>query len=221
EYIVSLLCLDKASDACRMRVIDSAAFRDEAAEEFLRAYREEQLGPLRVHPEAGLGWTSYVRQPTSPDIPAETGIALSVQRVTVMRPDRPCVLNGSFRLPARALSPASAPASGRDSRAQAPAAIVSIGLLLTGSVNASPVVLNLNVPSHAPLEQVGEETFATGYFTLDLCAHAPLAGVAQTYFLYAFSGEVTAGPALAAFVNPILTWTTREGFARQAETAVH
>ena len=222
EFIVSLVCMDKRSNGCRIKVIESASYQDEAAEEFVQAYREEQLGPPRIHPQAesaGKGeppdknLTSYAQQPASPEIPEEAGIALVSQRVTVIRADRPCLIHGSFRLPAKALSPI---AIGKDSKMPAPTAIVPMALMLTGSVQASPIVLNLNVPSYAPLERRGGENLATGYFTLDLCAQARLAGVVQTYFIYAFSGEAVAGPALAAFVNPVLTWKTREEQARVA-----
>jgi hypothetical protein len=205
EYAVSLICLDQVSNGCRLKVIDSAAFHDVAAEEFARAYREEQLGPPRIQPEPGTSSVNYTKQPASPEIPAQPGIALEAPRVTVMRADRPCVLHGAFRLPAQAAVPVP-----RAAGEKAPTAIVSIGLLLTGSVQAEPVVLNLNVPGYATLEKQGSETFATGYFALDLCAFAPLAAAVQTWFIYAVSGEVMAGPALAAFVNPVLTWATRE-----------
>jgi hypothetical protein len=218
EYVISLLCLDKSSNQCRTKLIDSSAYRDEAAEEYLRAYREEQLGPPRIHPEAGKGLTAYGRQPKSPEIPAEVGIALLAQRVTVIRADRPCLLQGSFRLPVRTRPSPVEPGAG--AQAQAPTAIVPIGLLLTGSVDATPVILNINAPSNAPLEKAGEEWIATGYFALDLCAHARLSGIVQTYFLYAFSGEVMSGPALAAFVNPVLTWKTREELAKETEAAI-
>jgi hypothetical protein len=239
EFIVSLVCMDKRSNGCRIKVIDSASFQDEAAQAFVRAYREEQLGPPRIHPEEAdpekgeaqeKNRTSYARQAASPGIPEEAGIALVSQRVTVIRADRPCLIHGSFRLPAKALSPppsarpsppapVSPAANPKDSRAPAPTAIVPIALMLTGSVQASPLVLNLNVPSYAPLERSGGENLATGYFTFDLCAQAALAGVVQTYFIYAFSGEVVAGPSLAAFVNPVLTWKTHEEQARAVAPA--
>lgn len=224
EYVVSLLCLNEVSNSCRMRVIDSAAFQDEEAEAFLRAYREEQLGPPRIHPEAGAGSTSYHPDSKSPEIPEEIGIALSVQRVTVIRADRPCLVHGSFRLPVPRALPTVAsgpkPHPGTGPQTSDPTAIVPIALLLTGSVDPTPLVLNLNVPSYAPLEGSGDEAIATGHFTLDLGAHAPLVHTVQTCFLYAFSGEIMSGPALAAFVNPVMTWKSREELAKEAEAPV-
>lgn len=210
EFSVSLICLDAVSNGCRIKLVESAAFHDAAAEEFLRACREEQMGSPRIHPEASKGRTEYVKRAESPDLPEKAGISLAAQRVTVMRADRPCMLHGSFRLPAKAL-----PQMPRPAGEKAPTAIVPIGLLLTGSVHAEPVVLNINVPSYAPLEKIGGETFATGFFALDLCAFAKLAGTVQTWFIYGFSGDVVAGPSLAAFVNPVLTWATREQLERE------
>jgi len=146
EYTVSLLCLDQAANRCRVRFIDTAAFHDADAEAYLRALRIEELGPFRIHPEPGRGSVSYTPKPKSPAVPAEAGIALDVQRVTVMRPDRECLLHGSFRLPVEASAkPAQ---SGPD---HAATAIVPIGLLLTGSVRPEPIVINLNAPSYLPL----------------------------------------------------------------------
>jgi hypothetical protein len=210
EYTVSLLCLDQAANRCRVRFIDSAAFQDAEAEAYLRALRAEEQGPPRTDPEPGRNSVAYTPQPQSPPIPAEGGIALDVQRVTVMRPDRQCLLHGSFRLPVAA---SSKPApSGPD---HAATAIVPIGLLLTGSVRPEPIVINLNAPSYRPLEAAEGGTWAVGHFALDLGAFAHLHGAVQTYFVYAFSGDAMAGPVLAAFVNPVLTFATPEEFARR------
>jgi len=219
-YVLSLICLNETTNQCKTRLIDSAAFHDEAAAEYVRALRETESGPPRVRPEPGQGMCDYAAQDKSPTIPEEPGIALAAQRVTVLRADRPCMLYGSFRLKVdRSVIPADRKSGTSAGKGQAPTAIVPIGLLLTGSVDATPVVVNLEAPSYSPLERDGGEDYATGYFSLDLCAHAKLARAAQTYFLYAFSGEVAAGPALAAFVNPVLTWKTREEFARETEGA--
>jgi hypothetical protein len=223
EYVISLVCLNETANRCRTQVVDSAAFHDEAAAAYLRALRAEEMGPLRIRPEPGQGQAGYAKQDKSPEIPEEPGIALSAQRVTALRADRPCMLHGSFRLKADALPPGPAATSGATpaNAAGAPTALVPIGLLLTGSVDASPVVVNLEAPSYAPLIRDGGENYATGYFSLDLRAHADLPGTPQTFFLYAFSGECSAGPALAAFVNPVLTWKTQAEFRRETAAAAH
>lgn len=204
EYVTGIICLDKVSNHCRTRVVDSAAYHDAEAEAYLRALRDEGSGPRRVHPEIGKGEVSYRREEGSPDLPEQIGINLAVQRVTVNRADRPCLLHGSFRLPAPPM-----PAGAKTSPGL-PTAIVPIGLLLTGSVRPEPIVLNLDVPSYVPAERVGGQATVTGYFSMDLCAFAELRAAVQTYFLYAFAGDVMAGPALAAFVNPVRTWSLLE-----------
>jgi hypothetical protein len=210
EYTVALVCLDQSANRCRVGFIDSAAFQDAEAAAYLRALRAEELGPPRTQPEPGRNSVSYTQLPDSPAIPVGEGIALDVQRVTVMRSDRQCLLHGSFRLPVEATArPAE---SGPD---HAATAIVPIGLLLTGSVRPEPMVINLNVPSYLPLEAGDGKTWASGYFALDLGAFAQLRGAVQTYFLYALSGDAMAGPALAAFVNPVLTFVTPEEFERR------
>jgi hypothetical protein len=214
EYTVSLLCLDQAANRCRVRFIDSAAFHDAEAQAYMSALRAEASGPPRIDPEPGHGSVSYTPKPESPAIPVEGGIALDVQRVSVMRPDRQCLLHGSFRLPVDASSRPAQTGPGH-----AATAIVPIGLLLTGSVRPEPIAINLNVPSYLPLESANGRVWAVGHFALDLGAFAELHGAVQTYFLYAFSGEAMSGPVLAAFVNPVLTFVTPDEFARRAHPA--
>lgn len=213
EHFVSLICLNESSNRCRTKRVDSAAFHDPEAEDYVRALREEGMGAPRIHPEPGQASASYVRQEKSPDIPEDAGIALAAQRVTLIRAGRSCLLHGSYRLPAQP-----GPATGLQCEGSDVTAVLPMGLLITGSVDPAPIVLNLRVPCISPLVKRGGQAFATGFFTLDLCALAPVARVVQTCFLYAFSGEAMAGPALAAFVNPVLTWKNREELARETAT---
>ncbi len=215
EYVATLLCLDQTTNQVNTRLVDSSAYHDAEAEAYVRAFREEQMGPPTVYPQPGQAQSNYARQPDSPDIPNQPDVALAVQRVTVIRVDRPCLLRGSYRLPIRALPPKPGINSVRPPQGQAVTALVSIGILLTGSVDPNPVVLNVTVPSYAPLEKAGGETFATGHFCFDLGALAPIGRLVQTYFIYAFSGDTMSGPDLAAFVNPVLTWKTREELAKE------
>ena len=52
----------------------------------------------------------------------------------------------------------------------------------------------------------GENPVASGHFALDLCKLLKFSGRPQTYFVYAFSGEIMAGPCLAAYVNVPADW---------------
>ena len=78
---------------------------------------------------------------------------------------------------------------------------VPVSLLLTGSAEPTPQILKLTVPSYTPLESAGGHTIATGYFSLDLCRIANLLVTPQTYFIYAFSGEVMTSAVPTAFVR--------------------
>ena len=193
SYLVTLISLDRVSNRCPMKVVESAGFEDPAVDEFLRDYRAKRLPPPAIFPEAGEVLPSYRKEDTSPKIPAETGIALSVARVNVFAPTTRCVLSGSFRLP---IQPQHLVKS-----AGAETAIVPISLLLTGSVDPEPKILRLTVPCYDPVVTAGAQTIATGYFSFDLCRMTKLLVTPQTYFIYAFAGEVMTAPVPTAFAR--------------------
>ncbi len=78
---------------------------------------------------------------------------------------------------------------------------VPISLLLTGSADSRPRVVKLVVPCYEPLESVEGRMLAVGYFSVDLCRIADLLATPQTYFIYAFSGEVMTAAVPTAFAR--------------------
>ena len=74
-------------------------------------------------------------------------------------------------------------------------------MVLTGSDIAAPYVFALRVPSYEPVTHEGELATATGYFALDLQKLGNLDALDQTYFIYAFSGEVVTGAVPMALVT--------------------
>ena len=203
-YNVTAILLDQVSNQCRMKRVEAAGYEDPEVERFLRKNLAAALDTPAIWPEPvpGLSEPTYRRQEESPRLPAEPGIALHIERVGFMRPSERRCLFGGFRLPIRPqhIVKPSEEKRGKKKR-KPPTAVVPITLLLTGSVDPAPRLLQLAVPSYAPLETSGDETRATGYFTLDLCRMTDLMERPQTYFIYAFSGAVMVGPIPAAFVR--------------------
>ena len=202
EYLVVAILRDQVSNRCRMKLAESAGFDDPAVDDFVREYRQRKQKPREVFPAPEDWLPSYRRQDDSPPIPAESGIALSLPRVQLYSPKSRCVLAGSFRLPMQpqyAVKPdhgASLPANAPPETARLP-----ISLLITGSTDAAPQIVKLVVPSHEPIKTVAGKPFALGYFSFDLCKLASLRTSPQTYFIYAFCGELMTPPALTAFVR--------------------
>ena len=136
----------------------------------------------------------------SPAVPVEAGIALSLPRVLTLDGDTRCVLRASFRLPIRAVD---RPRQGeRPDQGKPMTAIVPVWLLVVGADDGGAGVIPLRVPSYAPLEGGLEQPLAVGHFALDLLRTRGMPDAPQTYFIYAFSGPVLAGPVPTAFVTP-------------------
>jgi hypothetical protein len=179
-----------------MKLVESAGYEDPAVDDFLREYRARRLAPPMPYPEPAepaQPLPSFRREDNSPDIPVEPGIALSVARVSVFAPGTRCVLAGSFRLaiyPQQLVRPP-----------RLDEAIVPITLLLTGSVDPDPKIVRLFVPSYEPVKSVDGGPVAVGYFAFDLCRMTNLLVTPQTWFIYAFSGEVMTPAIPTAFAK--------------------
>jgi hypothetical protein len=205
DYLVNLICLDKVSSRSRMKLVESGGYEDPAVEEFFRQHLASQFGPPKVSPEPNSGrgfFPVYAERLESPAIPSEPGISIKINRVNLMSAEE-CLLTASFRLPVEAAhivkrSPASAD---EPPRLRRETAIIPITLLLTGSVEPSPQLIQLSVPAYSPLTTAAGQTMATGHFTFDLLQMASVRTIPQTYFIYAFAGPVLSGPVPAAFVT--------------------
>jgi hypothetical protein len=227
DYIVTLLMLDQASERLRTRLVDTSGFEDPEVARFIEEHRKK-AGLSLVWPEPGDPLPSYKQEKESPPIPSERvkfkedeeepeideeemesgkkrerkpGMALSVPRVSVIDENTRCILSGSFRLPVKEqelLPQDKAPKPAKP----APVALMPITLVLTGTEQVTPTVLRLIVPSYDPIDKtIRGPLMVTGHFTIDLCTLAPVAKVPQTFFIYAFSGEIMAGPAPMAFIS--------------------
>jgi hypothetical protein len=199
EHVVTAILLDKVSNQCRVKVVESAGYQDPAVDEFVKEFRASKLKPEEVSPPAGTPLPNYQADDDSLDVPTEVGFALSLSRVQAFDPEEAeCVLRGSYRLP---IQPQHATKTEEGEESPEDTSRVPISLLLTGSADPTPIVLKLVVPSFEPLESDGDQQLATGHFALDLCQMTNLMVTPQTYFVYAFSGEVQSRPVQTAFVR--------------------
>jgi hypothetical protein len=183
-HLLTVLLLDKQTNRVRVRLgAGATAYEDEEVLKFLAEERAKK-GPPPPWPTPGEHLPTFQKTARSPAVPDKTGIALAIDRVLVV--PGAAELHGSFRLPI-------ARRHVRDTEA-----VVPITLVITGSESAAPVVLPLQVPvaisSPAPAE-------VTGHFGLDLLSVPAMPRSAQTYFMYAFAGELLVGPVPFAFVD--------------------
>lgn len=200
ELLVSLLMRDTMTHRVRV-ALRKGGYEDPAVAEYLDQ-ADAQPSPATIWPAAlasasgpddGRGLPSYRAHPDSPAIPEELGITLTAPRVIPRSASISCVVRGSFRLRplARELAPAGEPHT----------AIIPISLVVTGSDIAAPFVFALRVPSYDPLPGEGSDPELTGHFSVDLQSLANLNVIDQTYFIYAFSGELATGPLPMALVT--------------------
>jgi len=177
-YALFALVADRRSERVETVVGRAASTVDPAAESLPAA-------SLRVWPPPDPAGNLPRYQPVelSPPVPAEPGIALVVPRVAR---GGTCPVHGAFRL---RLRPRWIVQHG---------AVVPVTLVLTGSEDPTPVVLELRLPSFDRVDPANPPATVTGHFALDLLPLAPLATAPQTWFLHALSSDAAAPPAVIA-----------------------
>jgi len=202
-YVVTVILRDMVSNRVRVELGKSAStYHDDEVAKFLAAHKAEATPP-HIHPVPGDPLPSYGAIDGSPAVPDAPGISFAADRVVVLDQSARCVLRGAFRLPARSheiVKPERREASGQGTgTTPPPTAVVAITLLATGGDDATATLLRLDVPSWDPIDPANP--IVTGHFALDLLSSSLLPHRAQTYFLYAFSGDAMVGPVPAALVS--------------------
>lgn len=198
ELLVLVIMRDTMSHRVRVK-LEKGGYEDPAVEQYLaeeaaKPQPHEPYPPPRTEDDDGKSLPTYRKQADSPALPDGLGINLAVPRVIPRNPHMRCVVHGSFRL--RPL-PRERTAAGNDRFS----AVVSITLIATGSDIAFPVQVDLHVPVYEPIRTVDGEPEVTGWFSIDLQTLSNLDIVDQTYFIYAFSGELVTGPVPMALVT--------------------
>lgn len=178
-----------------------AAYEDPAVAKHQQAELAKR-NPQQVWPRPGKPIPTYVKLNDSPILPTVQGVRMSVDRVVDLKKAVTCKLSGSFRLPA--LPQELVKPDFKDPEAPAsepkPGAIITVTLVITGADDGSVMVVPLRLPSYEK-PAAGAAPVFTGHFAIDLLALQGMNRKAQTYFLYAFSGEFMSDPVTFAFVD--------------------
>lgn len=206
-YDTRVIVRDRVSNEVRSKIQDPPqAYEDPEVARFLASQRQTAGIPRPVHPSPGDPLPSYGKRPDSPAVPAAPGIAFELPRIVLVQEGASALLRLSLRLPVlrgEHVPPAPPPPPDAPPRPPRPTAIVPVHLLLTGSEEPEPLLLTIRVPVWTSLDPALEGQEATGHATLDLFKlYRPLTEAkAQTFFVYALSGEVFQGPVLMALVS--------------------
>ncbi len=200
SYVVDVMLGQQVSNRARFQVTAGvAAERDPAVAAFIEQQRMGASAPKDLRPaqESGGDLPNYRKTANSLPLPADIGIELAVERVSVFRPGAKSVLRGSYRLPVP-----SAFYRGGSGDGVSTTATVPITLVIVGNIMPGPFVAPLMVASYDRIERGALESVVTGQFEIDLFALPETSKVPQTYSIWAYSGEVRSAPATAAVVSP-------------------
>jgi len=197
-FSVRILMRDQSSVALPLELVQSGRYDDPEVKKFMLQFMPP---PEPVSPPPGHPFPSYDADESTPAIAKgeEQGIALAVERVIVTTPGRPALLRGSFALKVRRteIVPPPDPKLPR-SNERRPTAILPITLVASGTRDAQPAMLKVRVPSY---DEATEDAVVTGAFAIDLL-DLGLPSREQTYFIWAFAGDVASTPAVLALLDP-------------------
>jgi hypothetical protein len=206
--MLQAILLDLASPRVTTRLVAGGSqFEDPEVRAFLERERAEKDPPAVVRGASALAYPTFRRMASSPELPAEGGIALNVERVVAVDDRKPVLLHGAFRVP---LAPEDLvkPAHKEYNAAHGLiaddglpfAAVAQIHLLTIGSADGDLNVYTLAAPVSSVT--AGEKgPVGSGYFTIDLRTVPGLPFTDQTVFFYAFSRDQATGPAVMGVVD--------------------
>jgi hypothetical protein len=148
---------------------------------------EERRRRLQAWPEAALRGEDDAAAPPPPEQP---GVALELDRVTVLRAGAPVAARVSFRLPA---GPQDRPLEGAEvPDAPGARAVLPVTLLVIGTQLVEPRLFPLRLPSTD--DPAASDGLVTGRAVVDLRRLPGFVGKPQTYHAWALAGEQLAGP---------------------------
>lgn len=204
EYLVAFIVRDQITNRARVKIVNTlGGYKDGEVEKFIDEYKKTARPVFKAYPPPGDPFPNYRQQKNSVGIPKEEGFEIQVERVNVIRKPGSYIMRGSFRLPIKEnqIVPPPPEIPGETVPAKPVTALVPINLVLTGSKIAAPFVWRITVPSYEPVERSDSKLVATGYFAVDLSQLGPVNSIAQTMFIYGFSGEAMVGPIPMAFID--------------------
>lgn len=202
RHIATALMREKVSNRLTIQLVSGeTSFDDPEVAKLLRAERLKTPAAT-VFPAPGDPLPAYGEVKGTPEVPAQVGLELALDRAVVLRPGAQAVLRGAFRLPVlpEEVVKAGGTPLGADHEGEQPTAVRRVTLLVTGGDDPVPTTFALELPSWDPVDPAAEAPVVTGRFAIDLLRLRGMQKKDQTYFVYAFSGEVMVGPLLMALV---------------------
>jgi hypothetical protein len=204
HLVVRLIVGDRVTDPSRVELSGGAVADDPDVRTYVE-WAQSQQGPSGLPLENPLPMDHH-RDEWTPDVPAEPGIALTLQRVSLTREEDQLLLRGSYNLPLRAaeLVPAGSPGS-LDAQGRQIAARFNLTLVFVGHDSPGPSVVPLRIEARAfARDLVDGRPCAAGQFRCDLFGHPDMPRVLQRYSVYAFSGEYMTGPFALTLISESL-----------------
>lgn len=184
RWLLALHVGERASNRHEVRLARSTSPEDAAAAAPLLL--EERRRRLQAWPAAELRRDG---DPAAPPPPERPGVALELDRVTVLRAGAPVEARVAFRLPA---APADRPLDGAEvPGAPGARAVLAVTLLVVGTELVEPALFPLRLPS---LDDPGAPDGVTGRAVVDLRRLPGFVNHPQTYHAWALAGEQLAGP---------------------------
>ena len=184
------------------------SYNDPAVRNYERDLRAKRNPPM-IDPLPGTPLPSYRKSPQFPELKDdEPCLMLDVPRIVDLKRDPRGIVRGSFRttaLPEEILKPDYlTPLYLENPKEQKPTAIVTVNLLILGSDDGHIAVVPLHIPIYEQISWTppdGELPLVNGYFSFNLLRLPGVSRTPQTYFLFAFSGELIGGPFPYALVS--------------------
>lgn len=205
RYVARLVLGDQVSAGRMIELKATSSVVDPEVEKYKAETRSRTAVPTLAPPPVE-PFVSYRRDDKSPPLPEGLGINWQLPRVCALDTGAACLLRGTFRLPVlkRHIVPPGPARPGTEAlfaqlaggvkSAPLPTAVVPITLVGTGSQVAVPAVWRLVVPVYDALDFSANQPRGVGTFTVDMRKLQAFDGIEQTWFLYAFSDAVLAGP---------------------------
>jgi len=209
QFVLMAILRDRVSNKVPIELMRTeGAYNDLAVRNYERELRAKRNPPM-IDPLPGTPLPSYRKSPQSPELKDGPGLIVEPQRIVDLKRDPRAIIRGAFRttaMPEEILKPDYlSPFYLENPREQKPTAIVAVNLLMLGADDGQVVTLSLQVPIYGPISWTppdGELPVVTGFFNLNLLRLPGVSRKPQTYFLYAFCGNLMTGPCPYALVTP-------------------
>lgn len=147
--------------------------------------------------------TDYQRDAWTPEVPAQAGLALVIQKVSLARRGDSLVLRGAYNLPVGPRERVVDDAPERADVEPVPVvARVTVTVVIVGHRTPGPAVLTLPIDAHAFAEPGPDgRAHVAGVFRCELFAHPAMPRGLQRYSVYAFAQEHMTGPLALTLVS--------------------